>query len=309
MEGNDSFFTGEDKIGKRHMKNPPPRSLARISGGLIMRICIFLIAMACLIIYYTNIRMYVDHYVFTISHFRPLDGPNENIYTYFEPLDNTIYITIVLLVFLASTYFATKGAQKERLVWIGLLLAFLEINLTQLVYMAFIIIMVISFLLFKRGVLESRPLKEKDNRRLITYFILYSVLLAIASFFRLSPTFFGRDLLLAGSIILPFILLICCIITFLIIRKNTWGYITALVLLLMDTPRIVPQFRGLISYVGSTIYSTYETGLDPTMLPDIFKKRMYVTVLSCLPCIPSIIAIFLAVFILRRMREEPIRQA
>jgi hypothetical protein len=280
-----------------------------MSRGLFKKVYISLALAACSFIYCVYIY---DKYCSLISHLNlPIHGHvlfgNPSIFT--KPFANIVFATIIYLVFLASTYFAVKGRQKERLVWTGLLLAFLGFYLGQFTYYAFIILMLIEFILNKGDTIDYRPVKKKDNRVIQVHFILYSVLIIIVGYLGLAEDFDGKALIIAVLISLPVIVLLCFLITYLIMRKNRWGYIMAVVLLLMNYSGIIPRFRKSIDYAIFTINALDESDLTLVPIVDTLRNAIYNFGIRYLFCLPSFMAIFLAVFILKRMREEPIRRS
>jgi hypothetical protein len=259
-------------------------------------------AIYCVYIY-ANISVFIGYLDL------PMRDPIGHLSVFTEPLGSVVFATIIYLAFLASTYFAVRGAQKERLVWTALLLAFLGIFLGQTTYYAFIILLLIEFLLSRGDTIDYRPVKEKDNSVLLAYFMLYSVLLTVVGYVDLRQSFDGEGLVIAILITLPVILLLCLLITYLIMRKNRWGYIMAVVLLLMNYGGIIPRFRKSIDYAIITTNDLGEAGLTSAVIVDTLRNALYNFGIRYLFCLPSFMAVFLAVFILKRMREKPVNES
>jgi hypothetical protein len=273
-----------------------------MSRELLKKIYISLALAACSYLYYIYITITYSKYI-SQSTLHPIYNLGENLYYFTRVLGDIVLATIVYLVLLVSTYFAIKGGQKERFVWEGLLLAFFSILLAQFIYYVFIVIILVELPLMKGDRIDFFPVKDGDNRIVIGYFMLYSVLIIFAGLVSLKFSFFGKALLNVVMITIPVILLLCCLIVYLVMRRNRWGYIMAVIFLLISYVGIFPRLRAQVSHAVYIVSTVHESGLSLSVMADFLKRAVYVLIFSNLSCLPSIIAIFLAIFILRRIRE------
>jgi hypothetical protein len=224
-----------------------------------------------------------------------------------------------------------NGKYKTRLVWLGLVANIAYINcllaihnhslLFFIIMLLFIVSMITSLL--SMGTDRIRfDLERRDHKfiywGLIGYVFAAGLALAIEYltggtnvrqffFYPFVKGFYWqyRHYSLATSIVIISSFLLAF---FLILRRAVWGYIVIVILLLANYDGIISILANYGRYVLVHIVPVKSSDLlSLEKISNLWNILAIYTLLS-LAYISSFIAIFLAYFILKRMREEPVKK-
>jgi hypothetical protein len=238
----------------------------------------------------------------------------------------TFRLGIIYIILLISTLFAIRNGNRERLIWAGVAFGFISLlpSLVSfqtlfhpVISVIFVIWMLTLILSIKRQGIEFVSLREKDDKTVIWWFIIYALIVLIPSLCKFIGNGYSAEaedfesvFPIDFSYILYSSLGLSCIsysfIGYLLVRRLTWGYILSVVLLLSDYDHVFSLFNLYSAACITKIVNGSDLKfLEPIQL--ITTEVNLSLMQQSLNSLRGFVAVCLAIFILRRMREKPIQ--
>jgi hypothetical protein len=242
-----------------------------------------------------------------------------------------LQIVIIVISLVVAALASSSGKYKARIVWLGVVANIAYINCLLAIHTNSLLFFVIM-LLFIVSIITSLLSMETDRIRfvfeqrdhkfiywgLVGYVFTAGLALAVEYitgginvgpifFYPFVNKFYSQYIHYSWAISI-FIISSFLFAFFLILRRVVWGYVAAVILLLAN-------YDGIVSIVAmyESCVLVHIVPIEPSDLLSLEKLLQLWNILAIytllsLAYVSSFVAIFLAYFILKRMREEPIRK-